>query len=49
MATKQYRTKESGINYSNTKTYGGNKGGKANRGLPVESDKCRICIQARKQ
>ena len=22
---------------------------KANRGLPVESDKCRICIQARKQ
>ena len=49
MATKQYRTKESGINYSNTKTYGGNKSGKANRGLPVESDKCRICIQARKQ
>ena len=33
MATKQYRTKESGINYSSTKTYVGNKGVKGKQGL----------------
>ena len=33
MAPKQYRTKESGINYSSTKTYGGNKDMKGKQGL----------------
>ena len=42
MATRQYRTKEISINYSSTRTDGGNKG------LPLKRDKCRICRQ-RKQ
>ena len=41
MATMQYRTKESSINYRSKRTDGGNWG------LPVESDKCRICRQAK--
>ena len=45
MARMQYITKESTINYSSTKTDGQ---GKECRGLPVESDKCRICRKAKK-
>ena len=44
----QYKTKESSINYSSTRTGDGNKRAwKANRDLPVESDKCAICRQAK--
>ena len=48
MATMQYRTKESSINYSSTRTDGGNKGIEGKQiGLPVESDKFRICRQTK--
>ena len=43
MATISYRTKESSITYSSTKTDGVNKGMDA----PTDSDKCRICRQAK--
>ena len=45
MTTMQYRTKESSINYRSARTDGGNKSMEANKGLTLESDKCRICRQ----
>ena len=47
MATMQCRTRDSSINYSSTRTDGGNKGMEVNRGIPVESDKCRMSTQAK--
>ena len=46
MATMQCRTKESSINYSSTRTDGGNEGMEGKQRL-AESDKCRVCRKAK--
>ena len=47
MARMQYKTRESSINYSSTRTDGETRTWKPNKGLPVKLDKCRIRRKAK--